>query len=213
MSAIILNSWHIYWCCYFVKLLIPILFLLSIYAQAQSFEAQEVFNNKVWKEVLISSSVKSFFDNQDKYLGRSTETNQAIIYMDRRKRIIKVFKKSEFQPDEKLVDLNTKRENNSSINSNRIVSKRNKVIYFDVNGLVEITAKRRGRRKVYFHNGQGNLIGYKVYKMDGTIRYMDHRGRITGESYVDRSGRMIYRPKNRRRRTSRILFEDPFLFT
>jgi hypothetical protein len=195
-----------------VKLLFPILFFFSVYSQAQSPEDQNVFNNKVWKEVLISSSIKSFFDNQDRYLGSSTETDQAKIYKDRRKRIIKVVKKTGFKPDNILVNLNIESKNIFSINSNRVVSKRNKVIYYDVNGLVEVTAKRRGRRKVYFHNRHGDLIGYKLYKSNGTIHYKDDRGRITGKSYLNSSGRMIYRPKNRKRRTSRILFEDPFLF-
>jgi hypothetical protein len=195
-----------------VKLFIPILFFFSVYSQAQSIEAQNVFNNKVWKEVLISSSIKSFFDTKNKYLGSCTETERATIYKDRWKRIIKVVKKSRFQPDKKLINQNIKSNNNFSLNSNRVVLKRNKVIYFDVNGLVEVTAKRRGRRKVYFHNSQGDLIGYKLYKSDGTILYKDNWGRITGKSYVDRSGRMIYRPKNRKRRTSRVLFEDPFMF-
>tara|TARA_B100001173_G_scaffold154982_1_gene134353 strand:+ start:5028 stop:5618 length:591 start_codon:yes stop_codon:yes gene_type:complete len=195
-----------------VKLFFPILFFLSVYSQAQSAEAQNIFNSKIWKEVLISSSITSFFDNQNKYLGSSTETDQATIYKDRWKRVIKVVKKSRFQTEKILANQNIKSANNFSLNSNRVVLKRNKVIYFDVNGLVEVTAKRRGRRKVYFHNSQGDLIGYKLYKSDGTILYKDNWGRITGKSYVDRSGRMIYRPKNRKRRTSRVLFEDPFLF-
>ncbi len=195
-----------------MKLFFPILFFLSVYSQAQSAEAQNIFNSKIWKEVLISSSITSFFDNQNKYLGSSTETDQATIYKDRWKRVIKVVKKSRFQTEKILANQNIKSANNFSLNSNRVVLKRNKVIYFDVNGLVEVTAKRRGRRKVYFHNSQGDLIGYKLYKSDGTILYKDNWGRITGKSYVDRSGRMIYRPKNRKRRTSRVLFEDPFLF-
>ena len=212
MSAIILNSWHIYWSYGFVKLLFPILFFLSICSQAQSPEAQEVFNNKVWKEVLISTSIKSFFDNQDKYLGSSTETDQATIYKDKWKRVIKVFEKSNNQSNKKLVNQKIRNENDFSLNSSRVVLKRNRAFYYDVNGLVLGTAKRRGRRKVYFHNSEGRLIGYIVYKLDGTILYKDDRGRITGKSYVDGSGRMIYRPKNRKRRTSRVLFEDPFLF-
>ena len=195
-----------------MKLFFPILFFLSVYSQAQSAEAQNIFNSKIWKEVLISSSITSFFDNQNKYLGSSTETDQATIYKDRWKRVIKVVKKSRFQTEKILANQNIKSANNFSLNSNRVVLKRNKVIYFDVNGLVEVTAKRRGRRKVYFHNSQGDLIGYKLYKSDGTILYKDNWGRITGKSYVDRSGRMIYRPKNRKRRTSPVLFEDPFLF-
>ena len=52
-----------------------------------------------------------------------------------------------------------------SLNSSRVVLKRNRAFYYDVNGLVLGTAKRRGRRKVYFHNSEGSLIGYKVYKL------------------------------------------------
>ena len=195
-----------------MKLLFPILLFLSFHSQAQSSEAQEVFNNKVWKEVLISSSVKSFFDNQDNYLGSSTETDQATIYRDKWKRIIKVSPKSIIQSNNKVVNHRMSNENNFSPNSNRVVLKRNKAVYYDLNGLIQRTAKRRGRRRVYFHNSSGALIGYKVYKLDGTIYYKDNKGRITGESYFDSFGRMIYRPKNRKRRTSRVLFEDPFLF-
>lgn len=196
----------------YMKLLFPILLFLSFQSQAQSSESQEVFNDKIWKEVLISSSVKSFFDNQDNYLGSSTETDQATIYKDKWKRIIRISPKSIIQTNNKVVNQRRFSDNKLSSNSTRVVLKRNKAVYYDLNGLIQRIAKRRGKRRVYFHNSSGALIGYKVYKLDGTIYYKDNRGRVTGESYLDKFGRMIYRPKNRGRRTSRVLFDDPFLF-
>ena len=196
----------------YMKLLFPILLFLSFHSHAQSSESQEVFNDKIWKEVLISSSVKSFFDNQDNYLGSSTETDQATIYKDKWKRVIRISPKSIIQSNNKVVNQRRFSDNKLLSNSTRVVLKRNKAVYYDLNGLIQRTAKRRGRRRVYFHNSSGALIGYKVYKLDGTIYYKDNRGRVTGESYLDKFGRMIYRPKNRGRRTSRVLFDDPFLF-
>ena len=96
--------------------------------------------------------------------------------------------------------------------ANQVIVRRNKAVFYDENGSVSRTAKRR-RRKVFFHNSDGKLIGYKIYKRDGTKTYKDPKGRTTGRSYIDKSGRLIYRAKNRRIRTPRVLFEDPFLYS
>lgn len=195
-----------------MKRLFPILLLFSIYSHGQSEQAQAIFDNKIWREVIISDFQKSFFDLGDKYLGSSVETDMQIIYRDKWKRIVKVFPKSLNYVKKKSVDDEINVKNNFSDYENRVVVKRNKATYYDSMGRVETTAKRRGKKKVFFHNGGGNLIGYKIYKSNGMTFYKDNRGRILGKSYINRGGRMIFKPKNRKTKTPRILFEDPFLF-
>ena len=184
-----------------------------IFSQAQTTRDQDVFNNRVWKEVALSSSQKTFYDSRDKYIGSRIETDHSVVYKDKWKRVIKVFPKYSIQFNKRVTENKTVENTKSRLdNANRVVVRRNKAIYYDSNGAVETTAKRRGKRKVYFHNRSGKLIGYKIYQSNGITRYKDSRGRITGTSYIDQTGRMIYRPKNRKRRTPRVLFEDPFLF-
>ena len=187
---------------------------ISIFSQAQTAQDQNVFNNRVWKQVSISSFKKTFYDSRYKYLGSLIETDRQVIYKDKWKRVIKVFPKHVNQVDKTPKERSKTIENKEASldNTNRVVVRRNKAIYYDSNGAVETTAKRRGKRKVYFHNRSGKLIGYKIYQSNGITRYKDSRGRITGTSYIDQTGRMIYRPKNRKRRTNRVLFDDPFLF-
>ncbi len=187
---------------------------VSFFSQAQTAQDQNVFNNRVWKQVSISSFKKNFYDSRDKYLGSRTETDRQVVYKDKWKRVIKVFPKKVNQVNKTTIEKSKTVENREARldNANRVVVRRNEAIYYDSNGTIETTAKRRGKRKVYFHNGSGKLIGYKIYQSDGTTRYKDSRGRVTGTSYVDKTGRMIYRPKNRKRRTNRVLFDDPFLF-
>jgi hypothetical protein len=157
--------------------------------------------------------VKSFFDCRNRYLGSRTETESSIIYKDKWKRVIKVFPKFTYQTINQLKKDKKVRNLNSNLrNANRIEVKGNKVNFYNGNGILERTAKRRGKKKVYFHNSLGKLIGYKIYKYNGTTIYKDSRGRITGKSFTNRNGRMIYRPKNRKRMTNRVLFDDPFLF-
>ena len=197
----------------FMRALLSIFIFISIFSQAQTAQDQDVFSNRVWKEVSLSSSKKTFYDSKDNYLGSRVETDNAFIYKDKWKRVIKVFPKHSIQFKKEVTENKTVENTNSRLeNANRVVVRRNKAIYYDSNGVVERTAKRRGKRKVYFHNRFGKLIGYKIYQSNGITRYKDSRGRITGTSYIDQTGRMIYRPKNRKRRTNRVLFDDPFLF-
>jgi len=189
------------------------LILVSFCSNAQTPQDQNVFQNRVWKGVMISNSEKSFFDSNDKYIGSRVETKNSVVYRDKWKRVIKVFPKTVVQPKKvskktKSFKKNKARKNNE----NRIIVRRNKAFYYDTNGSLERTAKRRGKRKVYFHNAKGKLIGYKIYQSNGITVYKDSRGRVTGTSYIDGAGKMIYRPKNRKRRTSKVLFDDPFLF-
>ncbi len=193
--------------------MLAIFLLFSTFSRAQSIQDQNVFNNEVWKVVAITNDSKSFFDSGGNYLGSRIDKAEHIIYKDKWKRVINVFPVNEFQLNR---DLKVQKKNQNKkvliANANRISIKRNKAVYYDSNGMVEKTAKRRGKRKVYFHNSTGKLIGYKIYQSNGITKYKDSRGRITGTSYIDRTGRMIYRPKNRKRRTPGVLFEDPFLF-
>ena len=213
MKCIVLNSWHVSCRCVLMRVLLSIFIFTSIFSKAQTVQDQNVFNNRVWKEVALSSSKKTFYDSKDKYLGSRIETDNAVVYKDKWKRVIKVFPKHSIQFNKEVIENKTVENKKSSLdNANRVVVRRNKATYYDSNGVVERTAKRRGKRKVYFHNRSGKLIGYKIYQPNGITRYKDSRGRITGTSYIDQTGRMIYRPKNRKRRTPRVLFEDPFLF-
>lgn len=174
---------------------------------------QQVFKNKVWKTVNISSHKQSFFDRQDKYLGSKEDFNLEIIYKDKWKRTIKVIKKPTIITNP-LTDRGKKNKilNYNIRRANEVIVRRNKAIFYDGKGRILRTAKRRGE-KVFFYNSEGKLIGYKMYKRDGTKTYKDQKGRITGRSFIDKTGRLIYRAKNRRTRTPRVLFEDPFLYS
>ncbi len=196
-----------------MKLFFTIFIFSVIFSQAQTTRDQDVFNNRVWKEVVLSSSKKAFYDSRDNYIGSRIETDHSVVYKDKWKRVIDVFPRHSVQFNKEVTEKKTAENKKYHLdNANRVVVRRNKAIYYDSNGVVERTAKRRGKRKVYFHNRSGKLIGYKIYQSNGITRYKDLRGRITGTSYIDQTGRMIYRPKNRKRRTNRVLFDDPFLF-
>ena len=70
-----------------------ILMCVSFFSQAQTAQDQNVFNNRVWKQVSISSFKKNFYDSRDKYLGSRIETDRQVVYKDKWKRVIKVFPK------------------------------------------------------------------------------------------------------------------------
>lgn len=196
-----------------MKFLLPILFVfISFVSKAQSAQDQQVFNNQVWKKVLISNVETSFFDSNDVFLGSKLDTKAKTIYRDKWKRTIKVFTKEEVLVKKQAPKVKREQKGGKSRFSNQVIVRRNKATYFNESGAVIRTAKRRGK-KVYFHNKSGKLIGYKIYNSDGSKTYKDSRGRVTGRSYIDKTGRMIYRAKNRKRRTARVLFEDPFLYS
>ena len=197
-----------------MKFLLPIFIFVSVFSHGQSAQDQTVFNNKVWKMVSISSSEFSFFDSNNVFLGSKVEFDSKTVYRDKWKRTLKVYPKSVEVATTKKPEVIVEKSKSQKLprNANQVVIRRNKATFYDDKGTVTRTAKRRGK-KVFFHDKNGKLIGYKIYNADGTKTYKDARGRVTGRSYIDKTGRMIYRAKNRRTRTPRILFEDPFLFS
>ena len=201
-------------CSNHMKMLLPLLFLLiSFFCDAQSAQDQEVFNNKVWKEVPISINETSFFDVNDNFLGSKIKSTRNVIYRDKWQRTLRVIVID--QTAARSVDsfkVKKEKKANTLEFSNQVIVRRNKATYYNVNGYIIRTAKRRGK-KVFFHDKYGKLIGYKVYNSNGTKTYKDSRGRVTGRSYINKTGTMIYRAKNKRTRTSRVLFENPFLFS
>jgi hypothetical protein len=190
-------------------------FFIFVYfsINAQTELDQQIFRNKVWKSVTISSNKQSFFDRKDKYLGSKEDYSSKTIYKDKWKRVIKVVANPNFVriPTNKKRIQNKRLDSNSRI-ANQVSVRRNKAIFYDNKGQVSRTVKRRGK-KVFFHDSEGKLIGYKIYKRDGTKIYKDQKGRITGRSSIDKTGRLIYRAKNKRTRTPRVLFEDPFIYS
>ena len=191
-----------------------IFFLVFTFSlSAQSEQDQAVFKNKVWRVVDVSNTKQSFFNEQDKYLGSREVFATQTIYKDKWKRTIKVIQTATVnQPPVEKIKRNSRKEDVNVRRANQVIVRRNKAWFYDENGKVTRTAKRRGR-KVFFHQSDGKLIGYKVYRRDGSKIYKDARGRTTGSSHIDKSGRLIYRAKNRRLRTPRVLFEDPFLYS
>ena len=87
---------------------------------------------------------------------------------------------------------------------------RNLATYYSSDGTVIRTLKKRGR-KIYYHNVKGKLQGYKVYQNNGGFIYKDARGRLTGNSFLNAEGVLIFRRHNRRK-TPKFMLADPFYF-
>ena len=192
---------------------------------SQTTQDQEIYNNKIWKVVKVSDLEETFFDKNSKYLGRKIRRGQTFVYQDKWKRDIKVvsiFVKKTV--DSKPLQTSLKSKENKRRNppkaapsnqdlkrANQTIVRKNKATFYDAQGNPYISARRR-KNKVFFHDEKGDMIGYKIYHKDGSKVYKDPKGRTTGKSHIDKTGKMIYRAKNRNRQTPRIMFEDPFLF-
>lgn len=205
--------------------LLSVLFLGGF---AQTPQDQEVFKNKVWKVIKVSDSEETFFDKNSKFLGRKIRRGQTFVYQDKWKRDIKVIRiatapvpaPAAKKPKNVLKNKNAQRKvtpepapsNRDLRRAGQTVVRNNKATFYDAQGKPYRTARRR-KNKVFFHDEKGNMIGYKIYHKNGSKVYKDPRGRTTGKSHIDKTGKMIYRAKNRNRQTPRIMFEDPFLFS
>lgn len=197
-----------------------ILFCFSFVLISQTAVDQEVFKNKIWKVVTVSDKEQSFFDKHNKLLGRKIKQGNVYVYQDKWKRNLRTVKApvpvkvvtgvKKTNPPKKI---NKPAVNNKNLKrANQSIVRNNKATFYNAFGEPYRTAKRR-RNKVYFHDQSGSLMGYKIYHKNGSKVYKDAKGRVTGRSHIDKKGKMIYRAKNRRRQTPRILFEDPFLFS
>lgn len=197
-----------------------LLICVSLGVFSQTALDQEVYKNKVWKVVFVSDNEQTFFDKDNKYLGRKVKRGNQYVYQDKWKRNIKTVKSTVAPP--KTVPPKTIPAKKTVIKpassqkdlkrANQTIVRNNKATFYNQQGQPYRTAKRR-KNKVFFHDQSGTLIGYKIYHRHGHKVYKDPKGRVTGKSHINKTGKMIYRAKNRRRQTPRILFEDPFLFS
>ncbi len=190
------------------------LFCIAFIAKSQSVKDQEIFNFEIWKVVVVTNSEFSFFSNSNKYLGSKLVSSDKIIYRDKWKRVIKTIRLVN-KPVLKSIKKNQKEEGKSlrtviSPVAKEIKIQRNLATYYSSDGTVIRTLKKRGR-KIYYHNVKGKLQGYKVYQSNGGFIYKDARGRLTGNSFLNAEGVLIFRRHNRRK-TPKFMLADPFDF-
>lgn len=190
------------------------LFCIAFIAKSQSVKDQEIFNFEIWKVVVVTNSEFSFFSNSNKYLGSKLVSSDKIIYRDKWKRVIKTIRLVN-KPVLKSIKKNQKEERKSlrtviSPVAKEIKIQRNLATYYSSDGTVIRTLKKRGR-KIYYHNVKGKLQGYKVYQSNGGFIYKDARGRLTGNSFLNAEGVLIFRRHNRRK-TPKFMLADPFYF-
>ena len=190
------------------------LFCIAFIAKSQSVKDQEIFNFEIWKVVVVTNSEFSFFSNSNKYLGSKLVSSDKIIYRDKWKRVIKTIRLVN-KPVLKSIKKNQKEEGKSlrkviSPVAKEIKIQRNLATYYSSDGTVIRTLKKRGR-KIYYHNVKGKLQGYKVYQNNGGFIYKDARGRLTGNSFLNAEGVLIFRRHNRRK-TPKFMLADPFYF-
>jgi|SaaInlV_125m_DNA_1040241.scaffolds.fasta_scaffold00107_15 hypothetical protein len=190
------------------------LFCIAFVAKSQSVKDQEIFNFEIWKVVVVTNSEFSFFSNSNKYLGSKLVSSDKIIYRDKWKRVIKTIRLVN-KPVLKSIKKNQKEEGKSlrkviSPVAKEIKIQRNLATYYSSDGTVIRTLKKRGR-KIYYHNVKGKLQGYKVYQNNGGFIYKDARGRLTGNSFLNAEGVLIFRRHNRRK-TPKFMLADPFYF-
>ncbi|MDG1517111.1 MAG: hypothetical protein P8Q42_03715 [Flavobacteriales bacterium] len=190
------------------------LFCIAFIAKSQSVKDQEIFNFEIWKVVVVTNSEFSFFSNSNKYLGSKLVSSDKIIYRDKWKRVIKTIRLVN-KPVLKSIKKNQKEEGKSlrtviSPVAKEIKIQRNLATYYSSDGTVIRTLKKRGR-KIYYHNVKGKLQGYKVYQSNGGFIYKDARGRLTGNSFLNAEGVLIFRRHNRRK-TPKFMLADPFYF-
>lgn len=190
------------------------LFCIAFIAKSQSVKDQEIFNFEIWKVVVVTNSEFSFFSNSNKYLGSKLVSSDKIIYRDKWKRVIKTIRLVN-KPVLKSIKKNQKEEGKSlrkviSPVAKEIKIQRNLATYYSSDGTVIRTLKKRGR-KIYYHNVKGKLQGYKIYQNNGGFIYKDARGRLTGNSFLNAEGVLIFRRHNRRK-TPKFMLADPFYF-
>lgn len=190
------------------------LFCISFIAKSQSVKDQEIFNSEIWKVVLVTRSEFSFFNTSNKYLGSKLVSSEKIIYRDKWKRVIKTIRlgnKTVLKPKKTT----PKKKKKSTIiaispSAKEIKIQRNTATYYSSNGTVIRTLKKRGR-KIYYHDAKGKLQGFKIYQNNGKVLYKDVLGRLTGSSYINAEGVLIFYRHNRRK-TLKYLLADPFYF-
>jgi len=190
------------------------LFCIAFIAKSQSVKDQEIFNFEIWKVVVVTNSEFSFFSNSNKYLGSKLVSSDKIIYRDKWKRVIKTIRLVN-KPVLKSIKKNQKEEGKSlrkviSPVAKEIKIQRNLATYYSSDGTVIRTLKKRGK-KIYYHNVKGKLQGYKIYQNNGGFIYKDARGRLTGNSFLNAEGVLIFRRHNRRK-TPKFMLADPFYF-
>lgn len=196
-----------------LKVLLYLVFI-STAVFSQTPRDQSIFKNKIWNVVVVNENEQSFFDSTGTYLGSKFEDSKAVVYKDKWQRTIRRYNKETVKQPvavKKKPSKKVKSPKGNNRRANQTIVRRNKATFYDGNGVVVRTARRR-RSKVYFHDSKGGLIGYKIYNSDGSKTYKDPQGRTTGVSHIDKTGRIIYSQENRGRQTPSVLFEDPFLF-
>jgi len=196
----------------------PVLFSLIIFTFstfAQSDSEQELYSNNIWKEVENGKGEIGYFNLDDVYLGGKKITPIAVVYFDRRKRTIKQIAVKQI----KSKVIQTKKAKKTKLISNRrfvkhgnyyVRSKRNKTLYYNENGDLIRTVRKKGNT-IYYKNSEGKLVGYKKLGNNGFVEYRDVRGRKTGTSYLNSAGFVVYK-QHKRRNTLAFMISDAYFF-
>lgn len=196
------------------KLIISLLFI-SVSSWAQSNLEQALYKNQIWKEVQGVKGEVKYFDSSDVFIGGKHTNFKGIFYFDNRKRTIRTipFKQLEIKPicKKKVKEINIKSNKRYFKHGNYYVkTRRNKTQYFDDNGILIRTVRKKGST-IYYKNSEGKLVGYKKVRENGVVEYRDVRGRKTGSSYLNSAGFLIY-SKYKRRNTPTFMISDAYFF-
>ena len=189
------------------------LFFVSIPTWSQSPIEQMLYENKIWKVVKQINGEVNYYDSSDVFIGGKRTNKNSVFYYDHRKRTIKILntnqvksipvkkaKKNNFKPDYSFV----------KHGDYFVKTKRNKTQYFDEQGNLIRTIRKKGNT-IYYKNSKGELIGYKKLGKNGFVEYRDAKGRKTGTSYLNSAGILVYN-KYKRRNTLAFMISDVYFF-
>lgn len=200
-----------------ISLFLSLLFICTI-SWSQTDSEQNLFNHNIWKTVPNDRGAVDFYDSEDVFLGGKKNTGSAILYFDRRKRVFKKIALTQPKNKKKKVKAIKNKKSSNFKNNRRFVkhgnyfvrSKRNKTIYYDTNGNLVRTVRKKGNT-IYYKNSEGKLVGYKKLGRNGFVEYRDVRGRKTGTSTLNSAGFVVYK-QYKRRNTLSFMISDAYFF-
>tara|TARA_B110000211_G_scaffold218741_1_gene263845 strand:- start:1153 stop:1752 length:600 start_codon:yes stop_codon:yes gene_type:complete len=190
-------------------------FFITISTWSQSNIEQSLYSNKIWKEVPHVNGEIRYFDSADVFLGGKRTNTKGVFYFDHRQRTIKVIRSKQVH----VKPIHKKKSKKIKLKSNKrfikhgnyyVKTKRNKTQYFDDQGNLIRTVRKKGNT-IYYKNSEGGLLGYKKLGNKGFVEYRDVRGRKTGTSYLNSAGFVVYK-QYKRRRTPAFMISDAYFF-
>ena len=119
--------------------------------------------NQIWKEVQGVKGKVKYFDSLDVFIGGKHTNSKGVFYFDHRQRIVKIipFKQLKSKPlyKKKVKKIDIKSNKRYFKNGNYYVrARRNKIQYFDENGNLIRTVRKKGST-IYYKNSEGKLLG------------------------------------------------------